>query len=273
LQLLEKLQVGAEAAERTGEVQLPEGWVEMKEGADAKYLGPEGVEAGVQDLPVYAYLATMKKYFGRLSQEDLARVYALTIRPRETLQGWGTRVLSEVGMVNAAVEASGSVRHRITPQQELQIFLDGMAADSRFSSCLREVMPQVRQLPAQQRSVVTVMGRMQRVLEAQQEGEFEAEIRKASAALAKGVRVLRFEETEQQQGESSGLWIPKKGGARAVSAGLRGADKGVKEQLLKTLLEEKGCSMDVLEGNAGKGGYGGRVVAAAGAGGGCSRPA
>ena len=59
--MLEELQT-EEAEEGGPGVQLPEGWVEV-DSLKQRFMGPGGTEGGVQDLPVHAYTATMRKYF------------------------------------------------------------------------------------------------------------------------------------------------------------------------------------------------------------------
>ena len=182
LQLLEKLLapgagVGAAAA------QMPEGWEEVKGSAEPRFIGPAGEEAWVQDLPVHAYMATLRKYFGGMQEEDRAKVHALRMGVEESLQDWGARVISQVQMVNKALEA-GEGGRPITREGELQIFRDGMKARGRFAACLEEVVPGFNLLPASERVVGELMGRMQMVLDRKRGEEREAALRRAEAGVA-----------------------------------------------------------------------------------------
>jgi hypothetical protein len=62
--LIKQLESLREADDKSAEldVVMPEGW-KASGGADLRFFGPNGIEAGVHDLPVYAYMATLRDYF------------------------------------------------------------------------------------------------------------------------------------------------------------------------------------------------------------------
>jgi hypothetical protein len=65
-------------------------------------------------------MATLRKYIGGMQEEDRAKVHALRMGVEESLQDWGARVISQVQMVNKALEA-GEGGRPITREGELQI--------------------------------------------------------------------------------------------------------------------------------------------------------
>jgi hypothetical protein len=73
---------------------------------------------------------------------------------------------------------------RISKAQELQIFTDGIHQDGRYAAHLVEVMPQVRQLAADERSIARIMGMVQRVLDDRKGEEMQTALRKAAAGQA-----------------------------------------------------------------------------------------
>jgi hypothetical protein len=260
LEMMEKLQLAAEGS-AAADAKLPEGWSEVA-GAEKRFLGPGGAEAGLLDLPVFAYMATLKRYFGGMQESELARVHAMTMTSGESLQAWGARVMAQVQLANEAFCPGRPTEQRISKAQELQIFTDGIHQDGRYAAHLVEVMPQVRQLAAEERSIARIMGMVQRVLDDKKGEEMQTALRKAAAGQA-GVKEPRYAAGRSDgqaaaQGDGK-VWIPRKGGVKAISAGLRQMDLAAKEQTLRLLLEEKGMSEQVLGG-------GHRAVAAVGAG-------
>jgi hypothetical protein len=157
----------------------------------------------------------------------------------------------------------------------MQIFVDALEADSRFTEVLAEVMPVFRQLDADKRTVPVLMGRLQKALDSRIDARMESTLRQAAAGLtiggassAKG-RPSAAAEVASQVADGKKIWMPRKGGKKALQAGLSMMDQSAKDQTLELLLEEKGLTGQAL-GGAGRVGCIGQVeegvaaVAAAG---------
>jgi hypothetical protein len=88
LKMMERMQPAAERGRAVADAKLPEGWSAGGWGRE-EVLGARGAEAGLMDLPVFAYMATLKRYFGGMQESELARVHAMTMTSGESLAGMG----------------------------------------------------------------------------------------------------------------------------------------------------------------------------------------
>jgi hypothetical protein len=187
----------------------------------------------------------------------------MTIQADESVAGLGARVMAQVQLSEPRLQQLG-VEAEGDPQQQMQIFVDALEADSRFTEVLAEVMPVFRQLDADKRTVPVLMGRLQKALDSRIDARMESTLRQAAAGLtiggassAKG-RPSAAAEVASKVADGKKIWMPRKGGKKALQAGLSMMDQSAKDQTLEPLLEEKGLTGQAL-GGAGRVGCIGQV--------------
>jgi hypothetical protein len=106
-------------------------------------------------------------------QDELAKVYAMTIQADESLQAWGARVMAQVQLVNRAA-AAGRVKQRVTPSNRCRYSWMPWRRTAGSLASWRRSCRSSGQLDADKRTVPVLMGRLQKALDSRIDARMES---------------------------------------------------------------------------------------------------
>jgi hypothetical protein len=226
------------------------------------------------------YWATLTRYFSSVDPDEISKVRAMSMREGEAVQQWSARLQGRVETVNQAAREDGCISS-ISQEEAVAIFLGGLVKDGRFTDLIREMMPQLRMITGEARTLVRISNRVHLayVNKLRQDEELaklgiSLQLQEQPARTTTAARAVA-----QQAGSSGGaggssadenrVYFDRHGSQRSLAAGVNRLDAATQHSLLRVLLKKTGLPEHLADPPAaGAAGAGGNAGGGQGAGGG-----
>ena len=208
------------------------------QGDTAQYVHEQWGLCKVADMPVLLYWVIMTRYFGVISVVEVMAIKSMGLRPGEDLVGFATHLTAKAQAVREA--------HRVNPAsadmpepEVLGVFSKAAESSSVYGLVYRQLLPNVNTWSPQARTALAVARYVQGAWQTEQTSRIEH----AKLLAIQGIGQAQAGQQRQQPG---GGVLLQHAGQRQVSQAVTQMSGRLKENLLRSLLQERGASLQPL---------------------------